>query len=119
MPIKNFDAQLVNFAGEFVFDAKRDFTGRVVLDEKGQPTPEPAFLRGQISNAVGAKYQGDEALPFDEQLKRGELARKIAKGGNIELTEEEIVQIKTLVAKGASIVVIQQFSEALKAEVPN
>lgn len=119
MVLKNFDAQLVDFEGKLVFESKADSIGNIILDEDKKRIAIPVNLNTMVSIAVGQKYQTDTNLSFDQQFLRGQLARKLAKGGNIELEEEEITMIKECLRLGSSLAVVLQAGEALKKEVLN
>lgn len=49
--------------------------------------------------AVAAKYPDDQGLDFKASYDRGKLASRLFKGGDIELTDESLKEIKRLFAK--------------------
>lgn len=49
--------------------------------------------------AVAARYQDDANLDFDQSARRATLARKLCKGGDLELTDWESLETKRLFAK--------------------
>lgn len=121
MVIRNFDASLVDFNGSIMQEQKRNADGSVGLDTENRPILTPLILKDLIAKAVGDKHRGDENLDFKQQLDKALLARKIAAGGNINLSPEEMVMIKENVAKASynTTLVVEQVAVALENDIPN
>lgn len=121
MAVRNFDNFLVDFNGHILQEPKRSPDGSVVLDLDNKPILVSLALKDLVAKAVGEKQRGDENLTFLQQADRAKLARKIAAGGNMELTLEEMLLIKETVAKASynTTLVVEHVAKALEAEVPN
>lgn len=75
----NFDIELKNLSGEPVIE-----------------NDKPVILRNLVTNAVLVPEEGEEG---EIKLTKWNLALKIDKGGEIDLTPEEVVLIKRMVGK--------------------
>ena len=82
MTTRNFDA----------FATLND--GTPIKDEK-----EQISYKTLIVNSLGALFETDRNVASGELYKRGKLADKVASGGDIELSAEDMTTIKTHVAK--------------------
>lgn len=126
--IRNLDEILVDLSGVPILQAKKGPGGDV------QTEPDPSDPQGKqrkvsmekiplyrlVAELLGTKYRDEENMGYKEQLERGLLARKISKGGNIELDAPEIAKIQQIVAKGCnSISAVLQIGEALERELVN
>lgn len=121
MAFRNFDNQIVDFNGVALQEQRRNADGSIVLDaENGKPILAPIVLKDLIAKAVAEKHRGDEDLDFEQQYSRGKLARKIAMGGNVQLSLEEIALIKECVAKASfnTTIVVEEVARALEKEIP-
>ena len=75
----------------------------------------PLTLRASVLSALTATYRGDESLDGVEKLKRWELALKIKNSPDpVELTIDEIVEIKKLISKMFGTVVVGQAYKLLE-----
>lgn len=79
-----------------------DLEGEVVqLDNGIECTLGRVCCRALLGN-----YRGEEALPGEDKYARWELAGRISKGGEVELTVEEVAQVKMLIGKGFTTLVV-------------
>jgi hypothetical protein len=80
-------------------------------DAQGKLRPCPwSFL---AYKAVATRYSGEESMDFEASRKRAKLAKKLQKGGDIELTDEQSVEMKRLFAKRYDPDYVAGFAEAL------
>ena len=97
----DFSTELTNLNGETLKDGNN-----------------PLTLKTICVNAVGGKYQ-DENLTVEQHVDRFMLASKIHKsnGDGLDLSSEEIVTIKKLLAKSAYIpIVVGQACQMLEGK---
>jgi hypothetical protein len=88
---------------------KRNFD-TIVLDMAGVPfndgdksTPElkiPLSMKSVAIAVLMGMHEADKNIGGEEKLKRYLLATKINAGGEIELTAEEVTELKRLVGRG-------------------
>lgn len=101
MPIKNFDATLKDFDGSEIQDPNND----------GKITP----LTYYVKRALCTPFADEPGLPGDVKVERYATAMKVHKGGDVELTPEEVVEIKKCVGKCFAPVIVGQIYEILNA----
>lgn len=66
--------------------------------------------------AVSEKYQGEADMDFKTAYDRGKLAKRLLKGGDIELSPESMTELKRLFAKRYNCDQVVGFAEALGME---
>jgi len=85
--------------------------GKPFVDEKG----EPMSFKFIVANALLGHYQDEQNLDGAEKLKRWQLAKRVHESDEVvDLTAEEIVLVKTLVAKAFVTPVCAQVWELLE-----
>lgn len=87
-----------------------DLAGDFLKDGQGQEVT----YRNVLVHALINPQQDDSSIGAEEKLKRYELAKKIYKETEVDLTSEEVVQLKTLIAKNYGALVTGQLMEVLK-----
>ena len=97
----NLDAKAENVQGDELF-----------LQSPGKPDKQATWA-AMASVAVAGRYQGEENMDFDKTLERGRLAKKLRKGGEIELKTEQFEEIKKLFAKRWGPDYVAGFAEAM------
>ena len=73
-------------------------------------------LKGAVSMALTAGLPGDDALEFGKKVELYKLAKRVKKGGELDIKAEDIVVIKQRVAKQFNALVAGQVSEAIEGE---
>ena len=81
---KNFDGNILDLDGKEMKETK-----------PGSMEQTPISVKTICVNAI---LSNDEKRPGEEQIKRYQLAKRINKGGDVEVTAEEIALIKKAVA---------------------
>lgn len=102
MPLRNLDEAITTLEGE------------PVQDKDGNTH----ILRTLVANAL-VMDNPEKQDSFEKKESRANLARKIIKGGNIELNTTEVTEIRNAAAKGLSTAVCGQLALALDRDVPN
>lgn len=96
MSLFNFDAPLSEIDGSPILNP-----------ETGEPTT-PLPLYKAIASILCGNYQDDNGIDGAEKFKRGVLAMRFLKGGDIELNVDETKEIKDIVGKrGITLLVVQ------------
>lgn len=99
---------------------KRDFS-LVLKDIEGNPllaTPERHLTLGEAcANALLNTYQEDAQVSGEEKMRRYELARKVYNKRPMSVTSEQIVLLKTYVAKLYGPVVVGPVFSALENNI--
>ncbi len=90
MTIKNFDIALKDIHGDDIIEGDK-----------------PALMRTAVVNALMGTI-ANENIPGEEKAKRYDLGLKINKGGDIDLTVEELATIKKLVGANFGTLVVGQ-----------
>lgn len=96
MPIKNLNQPIKNFDGTLIKLNDKDIT-----------------FKSLIIDALMSNFP-DEKLDGVEKLKRYKLASKIFSSDEVELSTEEIVEIKQVAAKGLVTIAVGQIYEYLE-----
>jgi len=96
--IKNFDANIL------------DVSGKEIL-ENGNPTP----LKRIVVDALYSSAPDDVHINGEEKLKRALLAKKIFKGGDIEITTDDLIMIKKLCGERCSTLAYSQIHDVLES----
>lgn len=92
--------------GDLVFD---EATGTpVVLKEAPQFTLAAALFR-----ALNATFKGDDGMPQDKQRRLYLLTKKVAPGGEVDLSAEEIVLLKERVAQAFHFLIVGRCHDLL------
>ena len=78
--------------------------GEGIRDDKGTLVT----LKSICVQALIAAFQDEQDLAGVEKLKRYELAREINHGGEIQMSAENVVLLKKLIAKGFNVLVVGQ-----------
>lgn len=99
----------------FVLDATGNRVPKPLVDENGQPVLKAVFMRELIANLLLAHYQGDENLPFDERVKRGQLARKVNNSDAVNYRNDELLMIQNLAAKSRSTIVLLAIDDLINS----
>lgn len=82
-----------------------DIDGTPISNDKD----DGAATLGLISvNALLAAFADEQALPGTDKVRRYELARKVRKGGVVEVTAEDAALIKQLIGKAYAPLVVGQ-----------
>lgn len=100
------------YAGEVDFSA-------VLTDIDGAPIPDcpsgtncaerPPLTLGRLAmNVLTATYPDEKTLSGEDKFKRGELALRVYKGGKVNLSVEDIAEIKGLVAKAYGPLIVRK-----------
>lgn len=98
----NFDQVLKNYDG-------KDF------EETVDGVVKKITLSGVSVNALLANIEG-ERIEGMEKLNRDKIARKVHKGGEVELTVEETAKIKEMIGKAFPTIVVGATYELLEGE---
>jgi len=77
---------------------------KVLLDPQGKESTDKATISTASYSALAAQLQEDAQMPQDQKLKQYRLIQKVAAGGTIDLTAEEISMIKSRAAKALPLV---------------
>lgn len=83
-----------------------------VLQTPGKPDRFGTWA-AMASIAVAGRYQGEENMEFDKALERGLFAKKLRKGGDMELTTFQFEEVKKLFAKRWGPDYVAGFAEAM------
>ncbi len=79
----------------------------MIVDKDGYIQLEPLSIGMFLSGVLNANYEGDQAIPFNDRVRRGKLARKVGDVTNGSLknySPDEIMMIKEYAGKGGSII---------------
>lgn len=88
---KDFNTPLLNIAGKQMKEGQKD--------GNGVETEIPLTVKNPIIVALLERLPNEPALSTEKNLYHFSLALKIQSGGEVELTPEDIVEIKTAVEK--------------------
>lgn len=66
----------------------------------GKQFEPPVTLRGAMFGAMTANLRSDQNLSMDDKLKVHRLAKRLAKDGDVELSTDEVTQIKQRINEG-------------------
>lgn len=95
---------------------KVDFSAPI-LSLKGEELKERdgsvITLASVASNALMASYEDEKNLKGDEKAKRFKLAMLVVDGGEVELTVEQVADLKKLIGKGYGPLVVGRAFELL------
>jgi hypothetical protein len=89
----------------------RDLQGEPLKNPKGEDTT----LRWAFTEALLASSQGDENLSGEEKYNRYKLAKKVNASDEVELSVEEAAQIKKLLPKGFTPVLVGPVFDMIEA----
>jgi len=88
-----------------------------VFDDKGNPTGEREVVLFKTL-AIRALMAKEEGLPGEKMLKRFTLAKQIQKSNVVDLTSDQVVELKKCIEKNYSIPLIYgNFYELLESPV--
>jgi hypothetical protein len=87
-----------------------DLDGEEIKGEKG----EAFTLRDALISALMASYEVEKDLPGKDKLERYNLALRVKRDEEINLTSEEIVLLKRLVGMAYGVLVVGQVYEELE-----
>lgn len=79
-------------------------------------TNGPLTLGSACVDALLGAYQDEAALPGEEKYRRFQLATKLSSSDEVDLTAEEIAQLKKLVGKAWSPLVVGRVYELLERD---
>jgi len=87
-----------------------DLDGAEIKNEKD----EAFTLRDALISALMATYEGEKDLPGKDKLERYNLAIRIKRDEEINLSSEEIVLLKRLVGMAYGVLIVGQVYEELE-----
>lgn len=87
--------------------------GKLVIWSETDGSSHPVSWGFMAYKAVASRYKGEEEMDFKAAYDRGKLAKRLFKGGYIELSPENLIEIKRLFAKRYDIDQLMGFAEAL------
>lgn len=127
MPKINFNVPFTNETGETIrrpaFDKTKTKAGangtlqqQVIMDAENNVVMEDVQVRDMLIQILSNAYQGDEALPFADRVKRGKLARKVATSNEANYRTEELTIIQDLSAKSGSTTFLAQLDDLINGE---
>lgn len=70
-----------------------------MLDLEGQPYSDAATLKSVVFGAIRAQVPGDDQLSIENKMRLYVLAGKVAKGGVVEVSAEDLALMKDRVGK--------------------
>lgn len=82
----------------------KDLEGNPVKDDK----ENVITLKSIAIGALMASYQDEQNLSGEEKFKRYNLALKINAGGPVEISAEDLSDLKKLIGKGFSVLAVGQ-----------
>lgn len=74
-------------------DPAFDCTGQRIVDDQGNQLSYGCVLSGIVKQ----RWKGEETLDYKKLYERGSLAVRIHRGGDIELTAQEIAELQHLI----------------------
>lgn len=86
-----------------------------LADAKGNPFQDKAKLGDALYGAMNSPMPADNQLPLPEQIKRYRLLQLVGKGGEIEVTAEDIAMLKERVSKLFPISVVGAVTDLLES----
>lgn len=89
----------------------KDLEGKPIKDEN----EKEITLKSIAVGALMASYPDEQNLSGEEKFKRYNLAVKINKGGEIEVSAEDISDLKKLIGKGFSVLAVGSAYKLLEA----
>lgn len=90
----------------------KDLDGNEVKDEKGQ-----TMTLGRVTaSAVLSIFPDERDLDVTEKMKRNELAEKVWKGGEVDLSIEELASAKKLINKAFATRIVAQSAKMLEGQ---
>ena len=92
----DFGKELVNYDGETIMRPKNT---KAAPKPGERPEEVPATLGWAATQALVALYEDERSLSGDEKFSRFTLAQRIAKGGVVEVSIDEVKTIKDMMAK--------------------
>lgn len=94
--------------------------GQVLKTLSGRPMEDdekkPLTLKWACVNSLLAHYPKEE-IDGTEKMKRFKMAYKIEKGGEVELSAEEVAKVKTLVSQSMTTLIVGQSHLMLERKV--
>lgn len=109
MTLRNFDGPVLDIYGE-----ERKRQGK---DKNGNPEMVTFRLRDMIVNALAETHKGDESMSYEDKLARWDLAEKIVKGGNVDLSVKELLLIREYAQKSLGPSGIGPLNKALEHDI--
>lgn len=101
--------------GEPVYKRRSD--GSVAFDESGDPIvikqANEVTLKTACFRALNTTIEGDDRLVDDEKIKMYLLAGKIAKGGDVDLSADEVVLLKKRIGRAFTYIAVGRCFELL------
>ena len=90
---------------------------QVMTGLDGEEFEDKATLKQLCFGALSAPLDDDPRMPIDKKMKQYGLIQKVHKGGEVDLTAEEIALIKERAAKAfKNIIVFGRLVDALESE---
>jgi hypothetical protein len=87
-----------------------------MLDLDGKPYTDKATLKSVVFGAIQAQLMGDEQMSTDVKLRLYTVASKIAKGGVVEVSVEDLALIKDRVGRAYSPLVVGEAFRLLEQD---
>ncbi len=127
MPKINFNVPFIGEDGEPVtkikiekkkikVGPKGETVPTVITDSDGNAKMEPVQVKDLLVQILNGSYQGDEALPFGDRVKRGKLAKKVAGNSTANYTVEELGVITEFSAKAGATPLLVQLDELINGD---
>ncbi len=96
--------------------AVTDYDGKPLMELGADGKPHELTIKEVCIRALNNVAANEQAVAVDEQMKRFRLARRINRGGEVELTAEDITLLKTRIALMFAPVVTGFIVERLEEE---
>lgn len=94
-----------------------DWEGNVLTKKHfGVNSDNPANLGFVLATALGTPYPDEKNVSQEEKFQRYELALKIRGNEEVELSAEEVVLLKKLVAKLSTVLIYGQVASILEGK---
>lgn len=94
------------------FDVPAELTNGQQITNNGKSV----LIKDIIEQLLSGNYDDERNLSGAIKFQRGLLGAKVAKGGDIEFTIEELAIIKEIVGKGGTVPVVLQVWKILETE---
>lgn len=86
----------------------KDLDGDVIIDDSKKDKPITLTLGKIAIGALTASYVDEPNLSGEDKLTRYQIAMKIKEGGEVDLTIEEISEVKKLIGKYGAVLIVGQ-----------
>ncbi len=87
-----------------------------MIDLQGNPFADGATLKTVAFVSITATLPSDDRMPVDQKLRLYRLAAKIAPGGVIELTVEELALLKDRIGSALTLMAVGKAFELLEQD---